>query len=525
MHAFISIKLTLLFRISLILKQVVGLLLFVVTLQLGASAKMSDLDSLLLCVKSTHLHDSNHVKNLIKLSEKLFVHDLSLSGKYAQEALEIAQNESFLSGIANAERCIGKYYWQRGDRENGLKYGFSALKKLEEMQDFSGVAATCKYLAFIYLDEGKLQEAKDFFFKALDISLKTKDKKREKIAYLDIAAMYQQLNPDSARVYYEKSMRLDAELGNSEEMAWTNYSLGVFLINQKQYGEAKTNLEKAVTIFEQKQNKIALSACFTSFGYLYRIQKEYGLSQIFLEKSLNILAESGSLSQLSECYEQLYMMYKQKGDAEKALLYHEKLFTVKDSLNNQAKNGQVVEMQTRYETEKRVKENELLTARQQKQRLFIFAIATGLLLTSILVIVLFQYNRSHLKVNQTLMKLNGEINMQKEKITEQSFALKQVNLHLEEIVEDRTQELKVQNEKLLNFASHNSHKVRGPLARILGIVYALEEKYITDYEFAIKNIGIASHEMDLVITEINEILLTEEEREQTGKKRKEEENG
>jgi len=491
------------------LKREFGLLFILFSIFPLSFSQMTEVDSLLYQVKSTELKDSNHVKNLIKLSEKLFVHDLSLSGKYAQDALIIAQQESFLSGIANAERCIGKYYWQKGDRENGLKYGFSALKKLEELQDFAGVAATSKYLAFIYLDEGKISQAKEFFFKSLEISLKIKDKRREKVAYLDIAAMYQQLNPDSARIYYEKAMQLDQKLGNAEEMAWTNYSLGVFLINQKKYNEAKINLEKAINIFETKQNKIALSACFTSLGYLYRIQKDYALSENYLEKSLDILMESGSLSQLSECYEQLYVMHKEKGNWQKALFYHEKFFSVKDSLNNQTKSGQVIEMQTRYEMEKRVKENELLTARQQKQRLFIFAIATGLLLTTILVIVLFQYNRAHLKANQTLLKLNSEISIQKEKITQQSLALKEVNQHLEELVEERTQELKVQNEKLLNFASHNSHKVRGPLARILGIIYAIEEKYITDYEFAIKNIGIASREMDLVIAEINEILLTE----------------
>lgn len=474
------------------------------------SGDKTEIDSLIKKVQNTHNQDTTYIKDLIKLSEKLFVHDLPLSGKYAQQAFELAQKQSFFYGIANAERCIGKYHWQKGDRENGLKYGFSALKKLEQIKDFAGIAATSKYLAFIYLDEGKTKDARDFLFKSLDISLKIKDKKREKIAYLDIAAMYQQLNADSARFYYQKAMDLDMTLGNEDEMAWTNYSFGVFLINQKQYKEANIFLEKAVKIFEQKQNKIALSACFVSLGYLYRRQKEYTLSKFFLEKSLFILTETGSLTQLADCYEQLYITHKEEGNMEKSLSYHEKLLAIKDSLNNRAKNGQVVEMQTRYEMEKRIKENELLTAKQQKQSLLIFAIATGLLLTTILVIVLFQYNRAHLKANQTLMKLNAEIHAQKEKITQQSQALKEVNLHLEEIVAERTSELKIQNEKLLNFASHNSHKVRGPLARILGMIYAVEEKYITDYEFVIKNIGIASREMDLVITEINEILLVEE---------------
>lgn len=513
MRVIIFNKLKFLFFRSQISKRAAGLAIFVLFFVFSVIAQMNDLDSLMIKVKSSEVKDSNYVKEVIKLSEKLFVHDLTLSGKYAQDALETAQNEAFPWGIANAERCIGKYYWQKGDRENGLKYGFSALKKLEELNDFSGIAATSKYLAFIYLDEGKTKEAKEFFFKSLDISLKTKDKKREKIAYLDIAAMYQQLNVDSARFYYEKARALDIQLGNPEEMAWTNYSLGVFLINQKQYKEAREYLEKAVEIFEQKQNKIALAACFTSLGYLYRIQKEYSLAKNFLEKSLLILTETGSLTQISECYEQLYVMYKENGNSEKALFYHEKLLSVKDSLNNKAKTGQVVEMQTRYETEKRIKENELLTAKQQKQSLLIFAIATGLLLTTILVIVLFQFNRSHLKANQTLVALNSEINAQKEKITQQSQALKEVNQHLEEIVMERTRELKIQNEKLLNFASHNSHKVRGPLARILGLIYAVEEKYITDFEFVMKNIGIASREMDLVIAEINEILLTENQTE------------
>lgn len=49
--------------------------------------------------------------------------------------------------------------------------------------------------------------------------------------------------------------------------------------------------------------------------------------------------------------------------------------------------------------------------------------------------------------------------------------LSKLNLSLEEKVTERTSELMLQNEKLINYAFFNAHELRGPFCRIKGLLY------------------------------------------------------
>lgn len=49
--------------------------------------------------------------------------------------------------------------------------------------------------------------------------------------------------------------------------------------------------------------------------------------------------------------------------------------------------------------------------------------------------------------------------------------LRKLNLNLEEKVTQRTSELMLQNEKLINYAYFNAHELRGPFCRIKGLIY------------------------------------------------------
>ena len=80
-----------------------------------------------------------------------------------------------------------------------------------------------------------------------------------------------------------------------------------------------------------------------------------------------------------------------------------------------------------------------------------------------------------------LVELNAAINEKNEEIMTQSDelqtineAMKRVNSDLENNVEERTREVKIQNQKLIEYAYFNAHKVRGPLARILGLVNVIK---------------------------------------------------
>lgn len=69
-----------------------------------------------------------------------------------------------------------------------------------------------------------------------------------------------------------------------------------------------------------------------------------------------------------------------------------------------------------------------------------------------------------------IQQQNEEIQTQNEEISAQSEEILRINENLEEIVQERTRELKKKNKALEEYAFINAHKLRSPVATILGLI-------------------------------------------------------
>lgn len=92
-----------------------------------------------------------------------------------------------------------------------------------------------------------------------------------------------------------------------------------------------------------------------------------------------------------------------------------------------------------------------------------------------------------------------------EKIREQNEAISQINKGLEERVRKRTEELEKQNEKLAEYAFINSHVLRGPLSRMLGLIELMERSDKKDEEL-IAYLKTSGQELDAVVNKINNAI-------------------
>ncbi len=108
-----------------------------------------------------------------------------------------------------------------------------------------------------------------------------------------------------------------------------------------------------------------------------------------------------------------------------------------------------------------------------------------------------------------LKKAEKKIRKQKEEIQSQAEQLKEFNEHLEELVSKRTQKIQEQNKKLLKYAFSNSHEVRAPLAKILGLTELLDANADLSSDERAKlltNIRTSALELDEVIRNVGEII-------------------
>jgi signal transduction histidine kinase len=113
---------------------------------------------------------------------------------------------------------------------------------------------------------------------------------------------------------------------------------------------------------------------------------------------------------------------------------------------------------------------------------------------------IYQYLR---ETNDELQQKATEIAAQNNELLNMHNNLNALNLHLEEIVNERTEKVQLQNEILYKYSYTNAHHLRGPVARLLGLVNVYQLKPRPDPDFIIEKMADQAHEIDAVIKQIN----------------------
>jgi light-regulated signal transduction histidine kinase (bacteriophytochrome) len=136
-----------------------------------------------------------------------------------------------------------------------------------------------------------------------------------------------------------------------------------------------------------------------------------------------------------------------------------------------------------------------------------------MLLGSVIVLLIVLYNRKTAWTNQN-ERLNKELNnkvIELKRINDENDRIKS---NLEKLVREETNQILKKNERLRKYAFINSHKIRAPLARILGLIQVinLEQHEVINHE-AFKKLNDSSAELDEVIRDINRMLLEDDSRE------------
>ncbi len=108
--------------------------------------------------------------------------------------------------------------------------------------------------------------------------------------------------------------------------------------------------------------------------------------------------------------------------------------------------------------------------------------------------------------NLELIEKTNEIETQNEELVQSHENLHDINNHLESLVNQRTEEVQRQNEQLIKYAYSNAHHLRGPVARVLGLIQLSKIETNLDYPFLFQKIEEQTKEIDEVVKGINKEL-------------------
>lgn len=411
-------------------------------------------------------------------------------GKYSQaldlyqQALYIDQAINNKNGISNRLNNIARIYSFKGEHDKALEYFKESYQLSIELGDSVGQRIRSNNIGYAYKQQGKYREALPYLYLSLAIQRNLNERCGIEYPMYNIGSIYQKIDRlDSSALYLNVAAEKAIECNN-------NYILCLSYIDLGSLNAKKQNYQKAETLIIQAYEKAR---------------------------------QTGLKSEQKDAALLLSDVYEQQGKTNLALKYFKIYTATKDSIFNEETADRLAQLESDYEYRQQMREAEMNQQLQELENEKALTRAIWLRNTSIVgfLIMMFiafliylNYHRKN-KANQLLSDLNHKINAQKDKLAKQTEELKNaheevtiINENLEGIVKERTRTITEQNKKILEYVFYNSHQVRGPLARILGLVSLFRKNAVNSEEFQ-KNLRIIqqeAEELDLMVRNMNRTL-------------------
>ena len=211
--------------------------------------------------------------------------------------------------------------------------------------------------------------ALECYFKVLSIKSKAHEKEGMSISFSNIGISYKAKGDlDSAMLYYNKALVMYIELHDFKGQSHTMSTLGNLHLKKENFSKAKKYFSGALDI-QIEQGDLG-GQMFTHLGLasLSNARKEIDQGLHHAKLGLKISRGIGVVKEEISFNKILAKLYKNNGEFEKSLSYQESYTTLKDSIFNLESEKQVLEIQSKYDTEKKEKklaEQKVLLAQKE----------------------------------------------------------------------------------------------------------------------------------------------------------------
>jgi class 3 adenylate cyclase len=362
-------------------------------------------------VLSGTLADSVRVNVLVELARARWASNIEESRQNAFAALAIAERLYYQKGTANALNTIGVTYYYQGWYDIALGYHQRSLAIRKSINDTAGIGHSTNNIGLIYMGQRKHEESLTYLFEALQIYKTLGLKSSTAAAYNNIGTIYRrQKKLDSATAMHEAALKTLEGTNNRSGIALCYNSLGGVLEDGGSYQEALNYQQRALALYEEIQNhKGIVNSLYSSASILAKM-KHHAEALQNLHRALDLAAAMNSRPELRDCYELLSQIEESIGNIHGALFTYKRFEALKDSLVSEEAAARSAEFNAKYDTERKAKQIELLTAQregQSVQRHFLLA----LVVASLMAVALF-YTRYRIKRKSETALQNANTQLQ-----------------------------------------------------------------------------------------------------------------
>lgn len=472
---------------------------------------------------------------------------------FAQKALELATERQEKRWLLRAVGLIGQIRLNMGDESTALQFYFQSANLSAQLADNSQLGKSFYQIGAINEHAGNVTEAQGYFVEALAAFRAIDNKLEMANTFNALGHLNQSIgNIDEATENYRQALALARQANDSAVLALILSSLGDLAVRQRQFQGALTNYFEALKFSQQTNDSYLISNVLINLSRLYLVRGQPKPGLVYAQRALAAsqkLKSVRALANLAKANLALADGYFAIGETGKAFASQKSAIDLRDSLQRLRNAEEVAKVNAGFQVERRQREMEKLQLREReslaRQNLNRQLFTAGIIFLLLFSLLLVAHNQRKLKTNRVLARKNAALVAQKQQINAQTSQMRAVNqqvelsnqvlaqalaeisrkneeLHryadeLDEKVQSRTAALLNQNEKLVEYGFVNAHKLRAPVASILGLTRLLMMTPLQQHEFElVAALDQTTKQLDVIVHEIQAILQSAEYREDRG---------
>ena len=385
---------------------------------------LSNIDSLKTLLNSAKGEKKAQILNRLSVSYLYLSTDSAM--KYAEMGLLTAEKEKLPMYEAHMMNIIGNIYSERNELNKALDYYIQADKMFEASDDIQGKILTTMNIGRVYEQQALYDKALSQYNSALEISKKSGLRENYAQTLSQIGSLYYSKNDKFKSLdYFKQALEVDEFLKNTPRIMDGLNNISVLYQELGKFEEALKNLKTFLDYSKKTSVQRNIIASFHNIALVYKDKKDYTNAIKYLDSSIIVAKSVKDFDDLREAYSTLSEIYKEQNKLDKALEYFQLSAAAKDSLLAQTRDNQLIEMSTKYETEKKETENKLLNQQikikdveSSRQQIAIVLIGVILIIVGVVAFILTRQNRLKNRINKELAEKNHIIQEQHKDITD-----------------------------------------------------------------------------------------------------------
>lgn len=465
-------------------------------------------------------HDS-----LISLNEhafKFIFTDPDSAFYFADLAFRVSLKQDDSLAVARSITTIASVNWAEAKFNLSLKYNFDALSKYEVLQDTTGLLRCYNNIAEAYKKLKNYSNAKRYLFKARDLHKLFYLEKYPVLNNLNLAELFlEEKLYDSASYYLNKAKIAPDSQMTINHFATINYDYAILNNDTSNFELANTFIEQSIHFAKMANNERRLAEAYNIHGEILFNQNRKNEAIILFKDALKFATKLKHEQLELKIHKNLYMLDFERGNTINSITHILRYAELRDKIYTISIARQSAEFETVYELEKIEQENNVLQLKQAsndsiiKYQVAFIIIALLALVIAVYLILAINKQRKSLKIAFAQLEEKSRLvetqKLQLEKQSKKTGVLNQeltlLNKNLDSRAQEIAREIDLKNKKMNQYAFMNAHKLRAPIASILGLINLFGKKLSSeDEKTMVRMLKESASKLDKVVYEIKDVI-------------------